>query len=779
MVKSVYQYDVTFDPDKPKKMLPEIFEKFRQIHFNNIRLAFDGGKLAFSPKELALKGPIESEIKIMDRITEKEKTYKVTFKDTNNSLINMKALAENGKDKPLRAINALDVVLRMAFQGKAVTVGRSFFLPPSPKVDLGDGYELWHGLFQSAILGDRAYLNVDVAHKGFPSEVSIIDIIKGFRYDNNPDREMSESSIRNLTERLKGLNIIYQLPSTGRSLYRFNGLKGSSRTQTFFMEDKTEMTVEKYFATKNIKLKYPLLPCVWVGNRVRNIYLPSEFCKIQEGQAVIKKLNENQTREMIKFSATSTDVRKKKILTFIKDINHNANPVIKDFGINVGSQFEEINARKLPAPSLEYKDKKQIQPRDGVWRAENTHFLQGRSLTNWAILVLDDRFPMNIIKKFAEMLSQYGRTLNMMISDKYDIDVKNTRIRDHELDEYMKKLKAKKIELLFVVIPDRPDCYPMVKQAAELRCGILTQCVKSNTLSRRLEASTVSNILLKVNSKLNGVNHKVNDASTPRIVKDTVMLIGADVTHPAPGERIPSCVGVAASHDENAFQYNICWRMQDPKKEIIVDLKNIIIEQLRYFKKMRNSLPNKLIYYRDGVSDGQFQEVLDVELRAAYAACAEAGGAIYKPSITFIVVQKRHHTRFFPGRSKPMGRNNNVFPGTIVDTDITAKNETQFFLVSHASIQGVAKPTKYCLLHDDSNMPVDDLQKLTYNLCHMFTRCNRAVSYVAPTYYAHLAAYRGRVYVTGKNVNLDQLEREYKNRLIKEEISKGHPMFFV
>jgi hypothetical protein len=45
-----------------------------------------------------------------------------------------------------------------------------------------------------------------------------------------------------------------------------------------------------------------------------------------------------------------------------------------------------------------------------------------------------------------------------------------------------------------------------VKQEAELNIGILTQCVKRRTIS--LEDSDIYyNILRKMNSKLNGVNH--------------------------------------------------------------------------------------------------------------------------------------------------------------------------------------------------------------------------------------------------------------------------------
>ena len=41
-------------------------------------------------------------------------------------------------------------------------------------------------------------------------------------------------------------------------------------------------------------------------------------------------------------------------------------------------------------------------------------------------------------------------------------------------------------------------------------------------------------------------------------------------------------------------------------------------------------------------------------------------------------------------------------------------------------------------------MNSDMEQALTYYLCLLYSRCERSVSYPAPTYYAHLAAFRAR-----------------------------------
>ena len=53
---------------------------------------------------------------------------------------------------------------------------------------------------------------------------------------------------------------------------------------------------------------------------------------------------------------------------------------------------------------------------------------------------------------------------------------------------------------------------------------------------------------------------------------------------------------------------------------------------------------SKLIMFRDGVSEGQFQTVMARELTAIRRAC-EAMPGTYRPHISYIVVQKRHHTR--------------------------------------------------------------------------------------------------------------------------------------
>ena len=94
------------------------------------------------------------------------------------------------------------------------------------------------------------------------------------------------------------------------------------------------------------------------------------------------------------------------------------------------------------------------------------------------------------------------------------------------------------------------------------------------------------------------------------------------------------------------------------------------------------------MYYRDGVSEGQFHEVMVRELSAIQRACRQVQKEDYEPKITFMVAQKRHKTRLFPENERDgVGRMRNVPPGTVVDTDITNPTEESFFLASHEGIQ--------------------------------------------------------------------------------------------
>jgi eukaryotic translation initiation factor 2C len=77
----------------------------------------------------------------------------------------------------------------------------------------------------------------------------------------------------------------------------------------------------------------------------------------------------------------------------------------------------------------------------------------------------------------------------------------------------------------------------------------------------------------------------------------------------------------------------------------------MVISLLQQFFAENKAYPKRLVFFRDGVSEGQFPIVLRYEMNKMRQACQQIDKD-YKPAITFVIVQKRHHTRFFPTRSQ-------------------------------------------------------------------------------------------------------------------------------
>ncbi|KAL2726585.1 protein argonaute-2-like [Vespula squamosa] len=789
LVTNISQYDVAISPDKPKCLMRSIFEEFRKKNFPTRYPAYDGNKIAYSANDLPFYTHIEDDVTIFEN--DHEKIFHIEMKKAAAIDLSFLKNVKPGFNETLgtqSGIQALDVILRHGPLSYCFPVGRSIFWQPMGRADsLSNGMELWIGSFQSAILGWKPLLNVDVAHKGFPKAQNVIDLMKELCL-RGENRDITLEDVnqgkQKIIKFLVGLKVHYVIPNipSSKRTQLVRGFVECPRINVFARSDGTSSTIEDYFRNeKNYIIRYPTLPCLWIGPETKKIYVPPELCTIAPGQTVRRKMDEMQTSKMIRFAATSSDRRKEKILEGFRALKINDHPTMRnEFNLSVKSEFERVPARVLNAPKLNYNNNDIVSVMKGVWRAKK--FLNPSTLLDkqWTIInLVSGRIKDRDMYRLCDMLREGARAVGMFMGDalKPFQSCNNQLI---SLSHCFDKLKQNGIKLVIVIISDFNDSYSNVKQVSELRLGMLTQCIKSITVERKLNAATIGNILLKINSKLNGVNHEICGQVRPAILSPDCILIGADVTHPSPdAKNIPSIAAVAASCDRTAFRYKIEIRLQQPRQEIISDFAEIVKTLLRYYYRCTGIQPRKIIIYRDGVSEGQLTQVLHYELTALQNAFRSLSkDHSYHPSVTFLVVQKRHHIRFFPtDRRNSDDRNFNVQAGTIVDTHITHPSHIDFYLVSHASIQGTARPTKYKCVFNQLDMTEDQIEELTYYLCHMFARCTRSISYPAPTYYAHLAAFRARAFIQNVPIQLNKLQDEQVK--VRVVLNEDVPMFYV
>ena len=317
---------------------------------------------------------------------------------------------------------------------------------------------------------------------------------------------------------------------------------------------------------------------------------------------------------------------------------------------------------------------------------------------------------------------------------------------------------------LFVFLGIESDeCYYEIKRCGDISIGLSTQCVKKHNVLR-MNQSLATNILLKINTKLGGENLLLAPNGLPKVLVQSngsstgssgILVIGADVAHPSPSDKLAASVAaVVGNIDQNCIKHYATVKVQHRyREEIISDLDLLVLEILREYDKVNGHLPQQIVFYRDGVSEGQFMYVMDFEIRKIKLSFGSLAVG-YNPKLTFIVVQKRHHTRFLPDDlQNGVGRGKNIPPGTVVDNVVVHPTDFDFYLCSHEAIQGTSRPSHYYVLYDENRFSADDLHQLTYYLCHTYSRCTRSVSIPAPVYYAHLAANRARGHINGADMS--------------------------
>jgi eukaryotic translation initiation factor 2C len=270
--------------------------------------------------------------------------------------------------------------------------------------------------------------------------------------------------------------------------------------------------------------------------------------------------------------------------------------------------------------------------------------------------------------------------------------------------------------ILLVVLPstDR-QLYNRVKFIGDVKLGTHTICVVGPKFVKGNEQYN-ANVALKFNLKLGGINQLVHNTNLSR-------------------------------------------------KEMVTELDSMIASRLSLWKTRGKhaSLPESLLIYRDGVSEGQYDIVIDTELPLIRKACADVYPATDTkkglPKITIIIVGKRHHTRFYPTKEADADRSGNPKNGTCVDRGVTEPRNWDFFIQAHTAIQGTARPAHYYIVLDEiftkrkvappHQNAADVLEDLTHSMCYLFGRATKAVSICPPAYYADIICERARCYLSG------------------------------
>ncbi|KAG9231095.1 QDE2 protein [Amylocarpus encephaloides] len=561
--------------------------------------------------------------------------------------------------------------------------------------------------------------------------------------------------------------------------------KGKGKTPGPALPDNTYISVFDYFKARypNFTLN-PAFPVVNVGNREKPNYLPAEVCVVVPGQMIKRRLSPDQTQEMIKFACRKPWENANSIIGDGKSVLGLNNTAVR-FGLAVGQSLLTINARVLAAPAVKYKNfsnkDTSVAPRFGSWNMADIKFHTGSNLGPWTYIVFNHsrtgsyeiQHVRPTVMNFQRFLIKSGINASELITEpqppKIDL-VEETATNDDTIRRIFRAMCITKDKprpkFVLCILPfNDVAIYNAIKTVADTKAGIHTVCcVVQKIMKEQRQDQYFGNVSLKFNLKAGGINQTLEPSKLGIISEGKTMIVGCDVTHPSPGskENAPSVAGIVASVDKFLGQWPSDFRIQESRKEMITGLEGMFFSRLTLWESRNRTLPENIIVYRDGVSEGQYQQILDDELPQLRKACQQKYTALATkqgiPRISIIVCGKRHHTRFYPSTVENADRSSNCEPGTVVDRGVTEVRFWDFFIQSHACLQGTARPGHYYVILDEvfrrarSKAPhqnaADALEELTHNMCHLFGRATKAVSLCPPAYYADLLCTRLRCYLS-------------------------------
>jgi len=627
------------------------------------------------------------------------------------------------------------------------------------------------------------------------------------------------------------------------------------------------MTVAKYFAEyKKRKLECPGLPCLELGKRGN--WVPLELVTVLGGEHNLEvgKLRPDYQKAVTTRTTMPPGQRRHVIEGLLASFEVGPRPALEAKGLTVSVEMQPVRGRVLPPPELLHGGAAPIWPNGyaNVVRA----VAPPEFTVQWGIWAFA-RVGESELKKLAQQFVQVGAARGvtfgqpLFVEPRHDLsaEVLRSDLRTC-MEKYvlMKNAKAK-LHLLIVLLEGQGGAYAKLRSTlktfSELeQGGFATQCENcepslfKGTVVSHVEVATkkLNNLMLKIVPKLprvcgasgNGAigAHNVRlKAPHPLLAQRSVVVFGGDVTHGVGGV---SVAGIVATCDSSYANYFGEIRAQSPhvlnagaqrrrqSEERILELDGMAEAVLRRWQAAnRGELPEVVLYYRDGVSDGQLLPVLGREKAAlleSFRRLSDGHGKPYNPKLAVIVGQKRHPTRLFrdeavgggadgKGSGKGSGKggskgdkggvkgdkgcgkgdkggkggkdgkggsggggDENIEAGTVASEGVAVPGYLNFFLAAQRGIKGTTVPCHYHVLHLDELSPglsgrfgVDDIERITYDLCHLYSRADKTVSYASPAYLADHLCERGKLYYMDMYGEQDDLASSVSSGVAPEE----------
>lgn len=402
------------------------------------------------------------------------------------------------------------------------------------------------------------------------------------------------------------------------------------------------------------------------------------------------------------------------------------NATLLNFGASIEDKPIEVKAIEVPAPVILYKGSQSFVNREKAnWRLGSAKFAEPAPAFKILILYNSGFGGQNAASKSKELINGLrgaAGTAGLTILGFSEEDLAqrfgNAATEAEAIRmklETLKNLPPNEKPVVIYIDHSSTPTHGALKLQERL-CQVVTQHLSlDKSLNRaNIGASTLTNILLKLNLKRGGLNHKVQaDPMITRLYGPTsnTLVLSYDVCHSSgkvyvKGELCeePSCVGFSYNATKSLEMFIGDFAFQPSRHERVDEeiLKEKTKDVLNKFGIAHGKAPTNIIILRDGVSEGQHLMVYENEFPAIQGAVTEfinEKNKMFKdtkknivlthPSMALLVITKRHANRLYERDQK--GQICNVSPLLAVDTVVVKKAGNELLFVSHCPLKGTSQ----------------------------------------------------------------------------------------
>ncbi|XP_055848829.1 protein aubergine [Episyrphus balteatus] len=713
---SIFQYRIDFAPDVDlirarRSYIYEHRELFGGYLFDGAML-FTSTNLNTPTKELYCKNkegePIQIKVKNVGEI-------KVT---------------------DIQLLQVLNLILRRSMEGLNLQlVGRNFFDPvakicvPNHKLEIWPGYTTSIRQHEQDIL-----LCAEITHKIMRTDTLLQILIKCSQESGDYQSQFKKEVV--------GMVV---LTDYNNKTYRIDDVDFNQTPMSKFNTSKGDVSYCDYYQQRyrlNIRdKKQPLLVSRPTEKNIRGGQ--SEFImlipELSRATGLNDEMKNNRTlmRAIADHTRLAPEPRIERLRMFHRRLDgaQSSQEVLKSWNLQLDTKLIELPGRILKNENILFaNNRKYTCDKNADWNREfrnNSMFVQ-KEVRRWYVIV-PQRFSREA-NDFVRLMRQAANGMKMNIAEPRIMEMPDDRNPSYA-SAIETACNSDPQILVIVVANDNAERYSCIKKKCIVDRAIPSQVLNLRTIAPRGKTSglmsVATKVVIQINAKLLGAPWMIE------LPMQGLMTVGFDVCHSA-RDSLKSYGALVATMDlrQSTSYFSAVTehlKGQELSNEIVLNMN----KALKKYREAHGALPERILFFRDGVGDGQLQQVVDNEITSLKQKLDQiyiSAGIERGCRLAFIVVSKRINTRLFVMANNPQ-------PGLVVDDVVTLPERYDFFLVSQSVRQGTVSPTSYNVIHDSMGFEADKLQILAYKMTHMYYNWSGTCRVPAVCQYAHKLAF--------------------------------------